>query len=245
MVLVSNCLAPPGVFEGFMADLARDHTVVTYHPRGFGESDRAGPWDPDTDATDLLRILEELEGPSVLVAIGDGCNVAIRAGLRGADRVGAVVCQGANPLGQVDRGDASLVASSAVLDVTRTMAQTDYRAFLSSIIGSLNPQLDPDELSARVEQLMEYAEPEAVRVRSEMWVSDRFVDEARELGDRFAMIWAEGNPWTTREVFEQLRELLPDGTLVEVENGVLTRPDLTAGVVRGITSGSRWAARTA
>src|SRR5688500_2479263 len=110
MVLVPNCLAPPGVFEGFMADLARDHTVVTYHPRGFGESDRAGPWSTDTDAEDVLRVLEELEGPSVLVAIGDGCNVAVRAGLKSPERVGAVLCQGANPLGQEDRGDASLVA---------------------------------------------------------------------------------------------------------------------------------------
>src|SRR5687767_9789676 len=35
--------ATPAVFEGLWADLARDHRLVVYDPRGAGLSTRAGP----------------------------------------------------------------------------------------------------------------------------------------------------------------------------------------------------------
>jgi hypothetical protein len=39
-------------------------------------------------------------------------------------------------------------------------------------------------------------------------------------------------------MLEPTRELLPDANIEEVEDGHLSRPDLTAGVIRGITGGN-------
>ena len=48
--------ATPATYEGIVADLARDHRVVTWEPRGCGSSSEDGPFDIATDAEDLLAL---------------------------------------------------------------------------------------------------------------------------------------------------------------------------------------------
>jgi pimeloyl-ACP methyl ester carboxylesterase len=74
----------PGVYAALIAELARDHKVVTYDPRGCGASTRRGPYDAETDAGDLLAVAEAAGGGAVALAVGYGYNVAVRVAARGA-----------------------------------------------------------------------------------------------------------------------------------------------------------------
>jgi pimeloyl-ACP methyl ester carboxylesterase len=68
----------PQVYAELIADLARDHRVVTYDARGCGASSRRGPYDPETDAGDLLAVAEAAGGAAIAIAVGYGYNVAAR-----------------------------------------------------------------------------------------------------------------------------------------------------------------------
>ena len=46
------------------------------------------------------------------------------------------------------------------------------------------------------------------------------------------------NPWFPIEVARQTQKILPDAHVLEVEDGAITRPDITAGVIRKLTSGA-------
>src|SRR5215212_954872 len=84
--------APPSVFEGLWADLARDHRLITYDLRGTGESSREGPYEMERDAADLVAIIEAVGGgPATVVAFGDGANRAVRAAALRPDLVSHVV----------------------------------------------------------------------------------------------------------------------------------------------------------
>jgi pimeloyl-ACP methyl ester carboxylesterase len=67
----------PGVYAELIADLARDHRVVTYDPRGCGASTRRGPYDTETDAGDLRAVVEAGGGEAVAFALGYGYHLAI------------------------------------------------------------------------------------------------------------------------------------------------------------------------
>ena len=59
----------PHVYADLIEDLARDHRVVTYDPRGCGSSTRRGPYDPATDTADLEAVAEAAGAPAVAVAV--------------------------------------------------------------------------------------------------------------------------------------------------------------------------------
>jgi pimeloyl-ACP methyl ester carboxylesterase len=58
VVLAPYWSGHPGVYEALLADLARDHRVVTWDARGTGESTRTGPYDMETDCSDLEAIVD-------------------------------------------------------------------------------------------------------------------------------------------------------------------------------------------
>ncbi len=57
----------------------------------------------------------------------------------------------------------------------------------------------------------------------------------RALGDRLWMLVFPGNVWFPAELVEAIRRDVPDAHVEEVENGAVSRPDLTAEIVRRIT----------
>jgi pimeloyl-ACP methyl ester carboxylesterase len=91
VVLANQFFGQRDTFAGLLADLERDHRVVTYHLRGTGESTREGPYDLDTDAGDLAAVIEAAGPPAVVVAFADGCNRAVRVAARRPELVTAVV----------------------------------------------------------------------------------------------------------------------------------------------------------
>lgn len=241
VVLASYWSTHPSVFEPLAGDLCRDHRVVRYDDRGTGQSTYAGPYDLDTGAADLEAVIEGAGGPAVVVAIADGPHRAVRAAANRPDLVEAVVAVGGPPISREALAGSEVMASSdAVVGALLEMAGADYRTALRSLVGFTNPQMSDEELRHRVRAQAEYAPAEAAVARLRAWAEADSTEQARALGDRLWILHADslGGGWFPQgqALVELARELLPEARLELVEDGMLSRPDQTAAVVRRITS---------
>jgi hypothetical protein len=98
---------------------------------------------------------------------------------------------------------------------------------------------DTDEvISRRVDESAAYTHSEAAATRLSTWVGDDSTPQALVLGDRLTILAFGGNPWFPVDQAERMRRALPDAHVLEVENGPVTRPDITAAIVRRITTGA-------
>ena len=77
----------PQVYAELIGELASDHRVVTYDPRGCGSSTRRGPYDTETDTGDLEAVAEEAGAPAGARAVGYGDNHAVRVAARRPDQI--------------------------------------------------------------------------------------------------------------------------------------------------------------
>jgi hypothetical protein len=68
------------------------------------------------------------------------------------------------------------------------------------------------------------------------WIAADSEEAARALGDRLWVLHHPRNPWFPPELAERIPLLLPEAHVEEVADGALSRPDLTAAVVRRITA---------
>jgi len=98
-----------------------------------------------------------------------------------------------------------------------------------------NPQLDDDGLRERISAMTEYAPQEATLARLQMWIDDDARESARALGDRLWILNFPGNRWFPPELHSTVRRESPEAHIEEIEDGALSRPDITAGYVRRIT----------
>ena len=234
----------PDTFEALITDLAQDHRVVTYHVRGTGRSTRKGPYDVETDTQDLAALLEELGEPALIVAVADGTNRAVHVAAQRPELVRAVVTPGGNPVGRVAARDTdALVASDSVLQALTGMLDTDYRSGLRTMLQSANPQLDDDGVRERLDRTVEHCPHEAAAPRLRSWIEDDATDDARAVGDRLWILEHGMNPWFPIEVLRATRELLPEAHVEVVEDGPISRPEITAGFVRRLTAPVGFGAR--
>lgn len=228
----------PLVFADLIADLVEDHRVVTYDIRGAGRSTRQGPYDMATDAADLAAVIAQMGQPAVFVGMGDGANRAVRMAAGHPDLVRSVICPGGNPVGRLAaEGTDALVDSPSVLEALVGMMETDYRGALRTMVASANPQMSEEEARDRVSQVVAYCPQEAGVPRLRAWIGDRVLAEARALADRlWILVLAGQNPWFPSETTGRTRELLPEAHIEAIEDGPVSRPDLTAAVIRRITA---------
>jgi pimeloyl-ACP methyl ester carboxylesterase len=234
-------------FESLINDLEQDHRVVTYDLRGTGRSSREGPYNIATDAEDLGALIEELGPPAVVVGLADGTNRSVQLAAERPELIRRIVTPGGNPLGRrAAEGTDALAASESVVQALLGLLETDYRAGLRTMIDTANPQLDEEGLRDRVNRTVEHISHDVLVTRMNEWVRADELDEARALGDRLWIIEHGRNPWFPIEVARRTQELLPEARLVEVEDGPLTRPDLTSAFVREATNtaGFRLGAKT-
>jgi pimeloyl-ACP methyl ester carboxylesterase len=239
VVLATQFFGSPAIFEALIADLATDHRVVSYDLRGTGESTRDGPYDIATDAADLAALIESIGGPAVVVGWGDGCNRAVWVSAERPDVISAIVTPGGNPVGrEASQGTDALVDSPSVIQAMLAMIETDYRGALRTIIGGANPQLSEEEARLRVDGIVEYCAQDVGAARLRAWIDDDPREAARALGGRLWILSNanEDNPWFTPAGLDRTRELLPEVQIEEVEGGAISRPDVTAGIVRRITA---------
>jgi pimeloyl-ACP methyl ester carboxylesterase len=224
------------LFEELLGDLASDHRVVHYLLRGTGESTRAGPYDLETDAKDLAAVIESTGQPALILAFADGCNRAVRVAASQPELVTAVVSPAGNPVGtRALQNTDALAASEGVLQALVGMMTTDYRGALRTMVATANPDWDEERVKQRVADTVEICPQEAALPRLKAWIADDATDQARALGDRLWLLEDGTNQWFTLEVARQTRTILPDAHVIEVEDGAISRPDITAGVIRSLT----------
>jgi pimeloyl-ACP methyl ester carboxylesterase len=234
VVLASGLWSPPGTFDAMLDDLAADHTVLTYDPRGCGQSPAEGPYDLDTDAADVAEAIRAQDaGPAVVIGIGPGSFVGLHLVDQAPELVDAIVCPSGSPVNLVvGEGDDSFAGSSSVFDLLNELAQRDYRAFLRSIVTSTSPQLDDAGVSARIDRVVEYTPHAVMLARLRAWLRDDATALSRAAGDRLWILLNDPDPWSGSSAGAATRELLPEAHVLEVEDGPISRPDIAAGIVR-------------
>jgi pimeloyl-ACP methyl ester carboxylesterase len=233
VVLAPGLWSPPPVFAALGDDLANDHRVVTYDPRGAGRSSGDGPHDLATDVADLAVIIETVGGPATFVGIGAGSTLALRLINERPELGVAVICPAGSPVNrEVAKGSESIAGSRSVFDLLTEMAQRDYRTFLSSIVASTNPQLDEDGVAQRVRMVSDYTSHTAMLERLQAWLGDDPVASSLAAGDRLTILLHGNDAWSSANAVPATRELLPEAEVLDVEDGPLSRPDITAAIVR-------------
>jgi pimeloyl-ACP methyl ester carboxylesterase len=237
VVIANQFFSEAWVFEKLISLLSEDHRVVTYDPRGTGRSTGAPPYTIEVDARDLLAVVEAAGPPAVVVGMGDGSNRAVHAAAARPDLIAAVVCAGGNPIGLAAvEGTDGLAGSKSVLEALVSMMETDYRGALHTMISTANPAFDEETVRMRVNATCENCPQEAGAERMRSWIADDGLEAARTLGDRLWILESGGNPWFPVEVARRSRGLVPEAHIHEVEDGALSRPDITVAYVRALTS---------
>jgi pimeloyl-ACP methyl ester carboxylesterase len=241
VVLVPYSIFHPSVYDPIAAELARDHRVVRYDDRGTGGSTRTGPHDMDTGAADLAAVIEASGSRAVIVGLGDATNRAVRVCAERPELVEAMVIPGGMPAGRERlEGSEAMAASDTVVGAFLSMCETDYRGALRSLVTAGNPQMSEDEIRERVRLQAEYLPQETALARLRAWVEDDALQAARTCGDRLWLLCSEsgGAGWfpSGREAVKLSRELFPDAHVDEIEDGIISRPDLTAAVIRRVTA---------
>lgn len=241
VVITPHAWGIPELFEPLTRDLARDHRVLRYDARGSGRSSRQGPYDMLTGAEDLAAVTAEAGGPAVVIGLADAPNRATRAAVEHPELIAAVIAIGSAPIARATlHGTEALISSPTVVDAFLDMISTDYRGAMRPLMTAANPQLNEAEVRERVDRLVRYTPQDVAVARLGAWADDDATDAGRALGDR---LWILTSPVTAGPWFPSidvmdavLRELLPDAHRVPIEDGIVSRPDLTADVVRTITA---------
>jgi pimeloyl-ACP methyl ester carboxylesterase len=240
VVITPHAWALPELFEPLAEDLARDHRVVLYDARGTGRSSRVGPHDMDTGAEDLVAVVKDARAaPAVVVGLIDSANRAIRIAASRPDLVRGVVSLAA-PVGRKEiEGMDALVGSAAVIDAIIDMAAKDYRGALRPLLTAANEQMTEEEQRERMDRQIEHIPQDVAVERLRAWADDTAVEPARAMGDRLWLLNSPqtAGPWFPRpEVLEEvLAELLPEARRAMISDGIVSRPEETAAVVRRIT----------
>ena len=225
----------PSTYSALLTDLATDHRMVTWDPRGTGQSTRGGPYDMGTDAGDMATLVDEVGGP--VVAVSAGANASLRVAAERPQLVEAVVLASSVVELQFHQREMdSIAASESVVEAALKQLSVDPRPVLRTMISITNPQLSDAEAGERVAAQVAYCPPDVAQERAEaIFVSDDLTRVGPALGGRLWIIYFE-NPLSPRELLKRARGLLPEAHIVDAEDGPISRPDITAGVVRKITA---------
>ena len=234
-------MSTPSVFERLVADLARDHRVVTWDPRGVGQSTRRGPYDGPTDTDDMAALVEEIGQSGVMISTALN-PVPHMLGAKRPELTDAVVLAGGIPRFRPIQGGQSegMLGSDSVVEAIKQLARTDHRSIVRAAIAGSNPQMSEAEIAERVDAQVAYCPWDVLLERTEFLLADEsFAQAGPALGSRLWIIdwWqVEGAPMETAE---NAKELVPDAHIVEAEDGPISRPDITADAIRKITVDDR------
>jgi hypothetical protein len=190
----------------------------------------------ESDVADLIAVAEAAAPIAAVVANGDATNRAVHAAAQRPDLIPIVISLETIPLlpGQAADTDA-LVGSGGVLEALVGMMRADYRSGLTAAVQRGNPEMSQDEVRDRVDATVAYIDHEASFGRLEAWIGDQPGDDPHTLGERLVVAYEGAGAWFTAELVDRGRELLPDAQFVKLEAGPISRPDLTASVIRSVT----------
>jgi hypothetical protein len=152
--------------------------------------------------------------------------------------VAGVVSPGAAALGSgrdysgVDEG---LASSPAVVGALVQLFETDYRSGLRTVVEGGNPQFSPEEVQQRIDEVVANAAFEVTLARLREWIKHDSREPGRALGDKLWILIFGGNIWFPAELVDTIHRDVPEARIEEVADGAVSRPDLTAEIVRRIT----------
>lgn len=231
LLIAHSMISLPSDFEALLGQLASDHRIVTYDPRGAGRSSRTGPYDITTDAEDMAAVIEEAGHPVVAVSLGYN-PIPLAVVTMRPELVDGVVLVSPPRLGSREGAeDVSLFESDAVVEVMLEMMESDPQGLLRTIIRMGNPQLSDAGVRERVEQQLAYGPPEVGVERGKAYLAYDATRACVALGRRLWIIRWE-SPLAPPDTFKRVRQRLPEAQHFEVEDGPISRPDLTAEIVR-------------
>ena len=220
--------------DGLVARLAETRRVVMFEPRGVARSTHQGPYDLQTGVEDVEALLEEAGPVEVALGIGDGAHRALRIADARPDLVDRVVFT-STALGRPGETDApGFSGSTEVLLALMGLLRRDYRSGLRQMLsGSAG---DEEFERERVEELAAAVPQEAAIGYLEAWISAGSIAEARRLGSRLTILAYAGNAWFPLEMYESLRDAFTEACFELVEDGPMTRPELTAEVLLRVSA---------
>jgi pimeloyl-ACP methyl ester carboxylesterase len=236
LLISHSYIQHPTVLEGLLAALQEGHRVVRYDARGAGESTRKGPYDMQTDVADLIAVAEAAGPIAAVVANGDATNRAVHAAAQRPDLIPHVVSLETLPLvaGQA-AGTESLIASGNVLEALVGMMRADFRSGLTASVQQGNTDMTPEDVRTRVDAIVAYIDHEASLGRLEAWIADDPGDDPLALGERLVVAYEGAGSWFPADLTERGHEILPEARLVKLDGGAVSRPELTAAVIRDVT----------
>jgi pimeloyl-ACP methyl ester carboxylesterase len=239
IVLAPYWSGHPTVFAGLIADLARDHRVITWDARGTGESTRAGPHDIETDCDDLEAILEHLGGAAGVIGVANACNAVVHVAARRPELVDTAFALGAGPFSRAEFASTEgMIGSDSVIAAFLEMLQRDYRGALRTVIAATNPQMSEEEIRERVDLQVAYCPQEAAATRVREWADDDPTESAAGLGDRLWIVSAPdvAGPWlpSMEERRRIIAQTMPNAHFeaTDEESGPVSRPDVVANLIR-------------
>jgi pimeloyl-ACP methyl ester carboxylesterase len=244
LVLAPYWSGHPTVFAGLLADLARDHQVVTWDARGTGQSTRTGPYDMTTDCDDLEAILEHVGKAAAVLGVANGCNAVVHVAARRPDLVDVAFAFGAGPFARADFTETEgMIGSDSVVTAFLEMLQRDYRGALRTVLAATNPQMSEEELRERMDAQVAYCPQDAATTRVREWADDDPTGSAAALDDRlwiFSTATVAG-PWlpSLEERRRIIARSMPEAHLETVaeDAGPVSRPDVVAdGIRRAIST---------
>jgi len=244
VVLVPHCLLHPDVFEPLAHELEGDHRVVRYDARGTGKSTPSGPHDMDTGAEDLAAVIEAAGGSAVAVCLADAASRAVRVGAGRPELIEGIVVTGGLPAGRhALEGSEAMATYDAVVEAMLSMLETDHRGALRSLVTAGNPQMSEDEIRERVRALGDYIPRDTVLARIRAWSEDDATEFGLRCGGKLWLLYADetSGGWfpSGRQAIALAKRLFPNAHVDEIEDGLVSRPDLTAAIVRWITARTR------
>jgi len=239
LVLAPYWSGHPTVFAGLLANLARDHQVITWDARGTGDSTRTGPYDIATDCGDFEAILEHVGRAAAVIGVANGCNTAVHVAARRPELVDTAFAFGAGPFARADfTGSEGMIGSDSVVDAFLEMLQRDYRGALRTVLTATNPQMSEEEIRGRVDLQVAYCPQDAAITRVRDWAEDDPTGSAADLQDR---LWIFSAPEVAGRWLPSIEErkriiarTMPDAHFeaTDEESGPVSRPDLVADLVR-------------
>lgn len=236
LLIAYSYIQHPQVLKPLLAELQEGHRLVTYDARGAGESTRQGPYDMATDVADLLAIAEAAAPIAAVVANGDATNRAVHAAAGRPELVPCVISMESVPLAPNQAaGTDSLISSASVLEALVGMMRADYRSGLIAAIERGNPEWSQEQIRERVDAIVAYIDHDPAVARLEEWIRDDPRDDPASLGDRLIVAYEGSGGWFPADLTELGSQVLPEARFEKLERGALTRPDLTAAVVRSVT----------
>jgi hypothetical protein len=129
-----------------------------------------------------------------------------------------------------------MAGSDSIAEMLLQMMDTDPRAAVRMIIAATNPELDEDQVRERVDLLDDYISNGATRERAQIWLEDDATEQARALGNRLWILHGETEALFEGALAGRVRELFPNANIEQLPAGPISRPDLAAAWIRGLTA---------